>query len=87
MEDSLWFTTRSALFEPGDAAWSEVVRYEEPLRRLLARRYGRWLHEAERDDLLHEILVERFIPVAEKLAPLFEAMNPRSAPCEGFTPE
>lgn len=58
MSDSLWFTTRSALFEPGDGAWEEVARYEAPLRRLLALRYGRALSHERREDLVQEILIE-----------------------------
>jgi DNA-directed RNA polymerase specialized sigma24 family protein len=58
VHDSLWFTTRSSLFRPGDEAWEEIVRYEQPLRRLLTRRYARALSQDERDDLLQEILLE-----------------------------
>lgn len=57
MRDSIWFTTRTALFRPGDGVWNEVALYAEPLRRLLARRY-RWLNEAEREDLAQDILIE-----------------------------
>ena len=57
MTDSLWFTTRSALFRPGDDAWNEVALYADPLRRLLERRY-RWLDSNERDDLVQDLLVE-----------------------------
>lgn len=58
VHDSLWFTTRSALFLPGDHAWDEVARYEAPLRRLLARRYARQLEDATRDDLVQDALIE-----------------------------
>ncbi len=64
MQDSLWFSTRSALFTGGDAAWQEVARYGEPLRRLLARRY-RWMPEADREDLVQDVLIE----MKQKLAP------------------
>lgn len=57
IEESLWFTTRSALFRPGDEAWNAIAAYGEPLRRFVARRY-RWLPEADRDDLVQEILIE-----------------------------
>jgi len=57
VQDSLWFTTRSALFRPGDDAWNEVAAYAEPLGRLLERRY-RWLPQADRDDLVQTILIE-----------------------------
>jgi DNA-directed RNA polymerase specialized sigma24 family protein len=56
-EQSFWFSTRSALFRPGDAAWQEVAAYEAPLRRFLERRY-RWLADADRDDLVQDVLVE-----------------------------
>jgi DNA-directed RNA polymerase specialized sigma24 family protein len=56
-EESIWFSTRSALFRPGDAAWMEIAAYAEPLRRLLDRRYS-WLAHTDRDDLVQEILVE-----------------------------
>ncbi len=64
MQDSLWFSTRSTLFQGGDAAWQEVARYAEPLRRLLARRY-RWLPEGDRDDLVQDVLIE----MQQRLAP------------------
>ena len=55
--DSIWFTTRSGLFEGGDGVWAEVALYAAPLERLLTRRY-RWLAEAERQDLAQDILIE-----------------------------
>ena len=58
MHESLWFTTRSTLFRPGEEAWEEIARYEQPLARLLARRYARALSEEDRSDLLQEILIE-----------------------------
>lgn len=61
--DSLWFTTRSALSRGGDPAWDEVARYGEPLRHLLARRYG-WVALQDREDLVQDVLVE----IKEKLA-------------------
>lgn len=57
MRDSLWFTTRSALFQGGDAAWQAVAAYAQPLERLLARRYP-WLRLPDREDLVHDLLVE-----------------------------
>jgi RNA polymerase sigma factor (sigma-70 family) len=73
MSDSLWFTTRSALFEPGDAAWDEVARYDAPLRRLLALRYGRALSHERREDLTQEILIE----IKESLRGKFEGSRGR----------
>jgi len=61
--DSLWFTTRSALSRSGGPAWEEVSRYGEPLRHLLARRYGR-IGVQDREDLVQDVLVE----IKEKLA-------------------
>ncbi len=63
----MWFTTRSALFRPGDEAWEEVARYEQPLRRLLARRYGH-LPQHERDDLVQSVLIE----IKEQLSGTFD---------------
>ena len=66
-----WFTTRSALFQPGDHVWAEVARYEAPLRELLARRYsapGWGLDAADREDLLQGILLE----IKERLIDTFE---------------
>ena len=57
IEESVWFTTRSSLLKPGDEAWNAIAAYGEPLRRFLARRYS-WLREADRDDLVQEMLVE-----------------------------
>jgi DNA-directed RNA polymerase specialized sigma24 family protein len=57
LSESIWFTTRSALFRPGDAAWNEIAAYAGPLRRLLDRRYG-WLPESERDDVVQDVLLE-----------------------------
>src|SRR5947209_6599000 len=65
MEDSIWFTTRSALFRPGDAAWNEIAAYGEPLRRFLTRRYP-WLEEADRDDLVQDVLIEMKAALAPK---------------------
>lgn len=64
MHDSLWFSTRSALFAGGQEAWAEVARYREPLRRLLDRRC-RWLGPSDREDLVQEILIE----MQQSLAP------------------
>lgn len=55
--ESLWFSTRSALFEPGDDAWNEVALYHEPLSRLIARRWP-WVSAADRDDLVQDMLLE-----------------------------
>lgn len=68
MHESFWFTTRSTLFGPGDEAWQEIERYEQPLRRLLARRYARALSEEDRRDLLQDILIE----MREKLTRTFD---------------
>lgn len=57
MSESIWFTTRSALFRPGDAAWNEVAAYSGPLAGLLERRYP-WLSPADRDDLVQDVLIE-----------------------------
>jgi len=57
IEQSFWFSTRSALFRPGDEAWLEIAAYEVPLRRFLERRY-RWLGAADRDDLVQDVLLE-----------------------------
>lgn len=61
MADGDWFTTRSALFKPGDHVWNEVARYEGPLEAYLTQRYShpRWgLDDADRADLLQSILLE-----------------------------
>jgi len=66
-----WFTTRSALFRPGDHVWNEVARYEVPLRNHLERYYsgGRWgLDAADREDLLQGILLE----IKERLVETYE---------------
>lgn len=68
VKDSLWFTTRSGLFDPGEGAWDEVARYAGPLRRLLARSYGKWLSESDRDDLAQDVLLE----IKEKLVGTFD---------------
>ncbi|MCO5167438.1 MAG: hypothetical protein M9894_13915 [Planctomycetes bacterium] len=57
MRDSLWFTTRSALFRGGDAGWEAVAAYAAPLERLLARRYP-WVRAPEREDLVQDLLLE-----------------------------
>lgn len=62
MADSLWFTTRSALFQGGDAAWEAVAAYAGPLERLVARRFP-WVKAQDRDDLVQDLLLE----VREKL--------------------
>src|SRR2546429_558155 len=56
-DESYWFSTRSALFRPGDDAWNEVAAYAAPLGRLLERRYA-WLPAADREDLVHDVLLE-----------------------------
>jgi len=73
MQDSFWFTTRSRLFEAGDGAWQEVARYDQPLRRLLARRYAHCLSVEERDDLVQNTLIE----IKEKLSSRFDASRGR----------
>lgn len=73
MDESLWFTTRSGLFEPGDGAWEEVALYDQPLRRLLARRYGRVLSPSQRDDLSQQILIE----IKQKLTSTFDRSRGR----------
>jgi DNA-directed RNA polymerase specialized sigma24 family protein len=55
--DSLWFSTRSALFREGEEGWSAAAEYLEPLSRLLARRY-RWIPEADREDIASETVLE-----------------------------
>jgi DNA-directed RNA polymerase specialized sigma24 family protein len=62
MGDSIWFTTRSALFQGGDAAWEAVAAYAGPLERLIARRFP-WVKAQDRDDLVQDLLLE----VREKL--------------------
>lgn len=57
MQESIWFTTRSALFRGGDAAWEAVAAYEQPLGRLIARRYP-WVKPQDREDLVQDLLVE-----------------------------
>jgi DNA-directed RNA polymerase specialized sigma24 family protein len=54
---SFWQTTCSGIRAGGDPAWSEVSDYREPLLRLLEARY-RWLPESEREDLVHDVLIE-----------------------------
>jgi DNA-directed RNA polymerase specialized sigma24 family protein len=73
VDDSLWFTTRSGLFAPGDAAWHEVARYERPLRRLLTRRYGRRLGESQREDVLQDVLLE----IKQSLSPRYDRTKGR----------
>lgn len=71
MSEGHWFTTRSALFRPGDHVWNEVARYEVPLRNHLERHYsaGRWgLDRADREDLLQGILLE----IKERLVETYE---------------
>ena len=71
MSEGHWFTTRSALFRPGDHVWNEVARYEVPLRGHLERFYsaGRWgLDAADREDLLQGILLE----MKERLVETYE---------------
>lgn len=71
MSEGHWFTTRSALFKPGDHVWNEVARYEAPLRSHLERFYsaGRWgLDAADREDLLQGILLE----IKERLVETYE---------------
>ena len=57
MQDSVWFSTRSALFQGGDAAWQAIAAYARPLERLVARRYP-WVRAPEREDLVHDLLIE-----------------------------
>lgn len=64
MNQSMWFTTQSALFQGGGRAWEAAAAYSGPLERLLARRY-RWLSLEDREDLLQGILIE----IKEQLAP------------------
>jgi len=68
VQDSLWFTTRSALFQGGDAAWQAVAAYAAPLDRLVARRWP-WVRTADREDLVHDLLVE----VHQSIAPRHDA--------------
>lgn len=72
MPDSLWFSTRSALFQGGDAAWQAVAAYAPALERLVARRYP-WVRAQEREDLVHDLLIE----VRERLV---ERHDPRRGP-------
>ena len=58
---------------PGDLAWEEVARYDGPLRRLLALRYGRVLSLERREDLAQEILIE----IKESLGGRFERSRGR----------
>lgn len=67
MQDSLWFSTRSKLFEAGDGAWDEVARYASPLARFLGRRYPQLGADA-RDDLVQEVLLE----IKEKLTRTYD---------------
>jgi RNA polymerase sigma factor (sigma-70 family) len=57
MEESVWFSTRSALLRGGDASWECVAAYAEPLSRWVRRRY-RWLSSEDREDLVQSILLE-----------------------------
>lgn len=57
MDDSFWFSTRSALLRGGDASWEQVAAYAAPLSRLLRRRYG-WLPPEDREDLVQQVLLE-----------------------------
>lgn len=53
----MWFTTRTALFRGGDAGWQAVAAYAQPLERLIGRRYP-WVRAQEREDLVHDLLLE-----------------------------
>ncbi|MCO5166149.1 MAG: sigma-70 family RNA polymerase sigma factor [Planctomycetes bacterium] len=58
-----WLTTRSAIRE-GQPDWALIAAYEDPVRRHLRRRFPD-LPEAEREDLLQEVLLamrERIVP-------------------------
>jgi RNA polymerase sigma factor (sigma-70 family) len=60
---SFWLTTLTAI-RRGDPSWRAIAAYETPVRRFLARRYPQ-LAQAERDDLVQEVLVamrERIVP-------------------------
>lgn len=57
MQDSIWFTTRSTLFKGGDARWQAVAAYAQPLERLIARRFP-WVRPQDREDLVHDLLLE-----------------------------
>jgi DNA-directed RNA polymerase specialized sigma24 family protein len=72
VSDSIWFTTRSALFRPGDEAWNEVALYAAPLERLLARRYA-WLAASDREDLVQDVLIE----MKQALAPAHDRARGR----------
>lgn len=68
VQDSLWFSTRSALFQGGDAAWQAVAAYGPALERLVARRYP-WVRTHEREDLVHDLLIEVREKVLERHDP------------------
>jgi DNA-directed RNA polymerase specialized sigma24 family protein len=57
VNESLWFTTRSTLFQGGGEAWEAVAAYAAPLQRLVGRRYS-WLSREDREDLVQQILIE-----------------------------
>jgi DNA-directed RNA polymerase specialized sigma24 family protein len=64
---SLWQTTCSAIRAGHDPGWDAIGDYRQPLLLLLAARHG-WIPAAEREDLVHEILVD----LAEGLARRFD---------------
>ncbi|RMG12041.1 MAG: sigma-70 family RNA polymerase sigma factor [Planctomycetota bacterium] len=69
-----WLTTLSAIRER-DPDWRAIAAYEVPVRRYLARRFPR-LPEAEREDLLQEVLLamrERIVPRYDPAAGRFRA--------------
>ena len=54
---SFWQTTCSAIRAGDDPGWRDICRYREPLALLVAARW-RWSAAEEREDLVHEILVD-----------------------------
>jgi RNA polymerase sigma factor (sigma-70 family) len=69
-----WQTTLTAI-RRGEADWRAITAYEAPVRRFLARRCPE-LPEAERDDLVQEVLIamrERLVPGYDPGAGSFRA--------------
>jgi RNA polymerase sigma factor (sigma-70 family) len=59
-----WFTTRSGILR-GEAGWELIAPYADPVSRFLSRRFPD-LGQADRDDLLQDILVAMRTHLVEK---------------------
>ena len=57
MASSFWQTTCTAILAGTEPGWNEVADYRHPLTLLLAGRYS-WLTPADREDLVHDILID-----------------------------